>query len=409
MQSAAIVAEGSALPRRRSVRRLTGYDADLMHPLFSDRIMRIPSVSTLFHWRCTIALALALIALPGLAQISNETLMQQICGSPTPDVAALVQHPEIINFYLENDLVAGSDSNYTSGVKVSWVSANLKDYIHDPCLPHWVRALNRAFESVHPGRFTSRNMVVTAGQAMYTPRDKTATGVIPDDRPYAGWLYLGLGYNARDARRMDTVEVNLGVVGPAALARQSQDFIHSLRGIDRFNGWDNQLHNEPGLQIVAERKNKIWISDNKWGPAFDAISHYGVSVGNVATYANAGLELRAGSRLPDDFGTAPIRPGGDSNAPLAEGAAARRLTGSALHGFVSLDGRAVARDIFLDGNTFGDSHHVSKKNLVGDLSAGLAWQWPGAKLTYAYYMRSKEFRTQTKLQRYGSLTLSLEY
>lgn len=380
-----------------------------MHPPFFDRIMRIPSVSTLFHWRCTAALALALTALPGLAQITNETLMQQVCGSPTADVAALVQHPEIINFYLENDLVAGSDSNYTSGVKVSWVSANLKDYIHDPCLPHWVRALNRMFEGVHPGRFTSRNMVVTAGQAMYTPRDSTATGVIADDRPYAGWLYLGLGYNARDTRRMDTVEVNLGVVGPAALAEQSQDFIHSLRGIDRFNGWSNQLHNELGLQIVAERKNKFWISDNKSGPAFDAISHYGVSVGNVATYANAGLELRAGSRLPNDFGTAPIRPGGDSNAPLAEGAAARRLNAHALHGFVALDGRAVARDIFLDGNTFSDSHHVSKKNLVGDISAGLAWQWPGGKLTYAYYMRSKEFRTQSKLQRHGSLTLSLEY
>ncbi|MEO6352479.1 MAG: lipid A deacylase LpxR family protein [Oxalobacteraceae bacterium] len=369
--------------------------------------MRTPSRITLCRSACV--LALALTALPGLAQISNETLMQALCGSPTPGVTALAQHPEIINFYFENDLVAGSDSNYTNGVKVSWVSANLKDYINDPCLPRWVRTMNRAFEGIHPGRYTSRNMVVTAGQSMFTPHDKTATGVIADDRPYAGWLYLGLGYNARDERHMDTVEVNLGVVGPASLAEQSQNFIHSLRGIDRFNGWDNQLHNELGLQIVAERKNKIWVSANKSGPAFDAISHYGVSLGNVATYANAGLEFRAGSRLPNDFGTAPIRPGGDSNAPLTESAGLHRLAASALYGFVALDGRAVARDIFLDGNTFRDSHHVTKKYLVGDLSAGLAWQWPGGKLTYAYYMRSKEYLTQSKLQRHGSLTLSLEY
>lgn len=359
--------------------------------------------------RCASALALALSALPALAQSKDETLMQQLCGNPTPDMAALAEHPEIINFYLENDLVSGSDSDYTNGIKVSWVSANLKDYIHDPCLPRWVRTLNRGFESIHPGHYTSRNMVVTAGQAMYTPRNKQASGVIADDRPYAGWLYLGLGYNARDARQMDTVEVNLGMVGPASLAERSQDFIHSLRGIQRFNGWGNQLHNELGLQVVAERKNKIWISDNKFGPQFDAISHYGASLGNVATYANAGLELRMGSRLPNDFGTAPIRPASDSNAPLAEGAAARRLASNALHGFVALDARVVAWDIFLDGNTFGDSHHVAKKNLVGDLSAGLAWQWPGGKLTYAYYMRSKEFKTQSKEHRYGSLTLSLEH
>ncbi|NMM27613.1 MAG: lipid A deacylase LpxR family protein [Glaciimonas sp.] len=335
--------------------------------------------------------------------------MQELCGNPTPDVTALAQHPEIINFYLENDLVSGSDSDYTNGIKVSWVSANLKDYIHDPCLPVWVRTLNRAFESVHPGQYSSRNMVVTAGQAMYTPSDKKATGIVANERPYAGWLYLGLGYNARNARQMDTVEVNLGMVGPASLAEQSQDFIHNLRGIERFNGWSNQLHNELGLQMVAERKNKIWISENKSGPKFDAISHYGVSLGNVATYANAGLELRAGSRLPDDFGTAPIRPASDSNAPLAEGAASRRLADHALHAFVALDARAVVRDIFLDGNTFGDSHSVAKKNLVGDASAGLAWHWPGGKLTYAYYMLSKEYQTQSKLHRYGSLTLSLEY
>ncbi len=378
-----------------------------MHLPFIDQIMRLPSHFILCRLCC--ASTLALTALPGLAQISNETLMEQVCGNPTPDMAALGQNPGIINFYLENDLVSGSDSDYTNGVKVSWVSANLKDYTSDPCLPHWVRALNRAFESVHPGKYASRNMVVTAGQAMYTPSDKLATGIVKDDRPYAGWLYLGLGYNARDARKMETVEVNIGMVGPASLAEKSQDFIHNLRGIERFNGWDNQLHNELGLQIVAERKNKFWISDNKFGPEFDAISHYGLSLGNVATYANVGVELRAGSRLPNDFGTAPIRPGGDSNAPLAEGAASRRLTGSALHAFVSLDGRIVARDIFLDGNTFSNSHSVDKKNLVGDLSAGLAWQWPGGKITYAYYMRSKEFQSQDKAHRYGSLTLSLEY
>ncbi len=348
-------------------------------------------------------------ALPALAPcpVTAGEDEPSLCEESPPGIRALVRHPELYNFYFENDLFNGTDSDYTNGVKFSWVSANLKDYTRDPCLPHWVRKLNRLFETLHPGKYTSRNMVVTAGQSMYTPRDRSRTGLIPNDRPYAGWLYLGLGYNARDARQMDTVEVNLGVVGPAALARQTQDFVHNQRGIPRFNGWRNQLGNEPGIQLVAERKNRVWNASGS-GLKFDAITHYGASLGNILTYLNTGLELRAGRRIPNDFGTSPIRPAGDSNAPL-EGPVTRRFSDGGLHAFISADARAVVHDIFLDGNTFSDSHSVAKKRLTGDLASGLAWQWQGGKITYARYVRSKEFETQENAHGFSSITLSLEY
>lgn len=348
--------------------------------------------------------ALLLTCLPAQAA-SGE---QSHCAENLPGIVALGQHPEIYNLYFENDLFNGTDNGYTNGVKFSWVSANLKDYIYDPCLPLWVRRLNRIFEAVHPGRYTSRNMVVSGGQAMYTPRDKSRTDLIRDDRPYAGWLYLGLGYNARDERQMDAVEVNLGVVGPAALARQTQDFTHDLRGIPRFNGWDNQLGNEPGIQVVAERKNRLWESGGRTGPQFDAITHYGASLGNIKTHLNTGLELRVGNRLPNDFGSSPIRPAGDNNAPL-QGSGTRRLSDVGLHAFISVDARAVAHDIFLDGNTFSDSHSVAKKRWVGDMALGISGQWQGMKITYSHLLRSKEFETQDATHGYGSITLSLEY
>lgn len=329
------------------------------------------------------------------------------CGAK-PGVRALKHYPDVYNLYFENDLFAGTDNHYTNGVKLSWVSANLEDYVNDPCLPHWVRELNHYSEWLHPGAFDSRNMVVTFGQAMYTPTDPNRRDVIKDDRPYAGWLYLGLAYNARTERRMDTTEVDIGMVGPASLARQAQNFVHDLRGFQRFEGWGNQLHDELGLQFVRERKDRIYRHAERGGPQIDAITHYGYSLGNVRTYLNAGMEMRVGSFLPNDFGVSPIRPAGDSNAPLAEDAS-RRLGDSGIYGFVSLDGRAVAHDIFLDGNTFTDSHKVDKKYFVGDVAAGIAWQWPGGKITYAQYWRSKEFRTQQDAQSFGSVTLSLEY
>lgn len=308
---------------------------------------------------------------------------------------------------MENDLFNGTDSGYTSGVSFSWVSANLQDYLNDPCLPHWARQFNQFFEPTHPSPGTSRNMVITAGQLMFTPQDRTRTDVIRNDRPYAGWLYLGLGYNARNDQRMDSVEVNLGVVGPAALGQQSQNFIHDLRGIPRFNGWNNQLRNELGIQFVAERKKRIWEFKENTGTGFDAIAHYGTSLGNVKTYLNTGLTLRVG-RLPNDFGTSPIRPGGDSSTPL-EGHITHHFSQGGLHAFVSVDARLVARDIFLDGNTFADSPRIEKRRFVDDLAAGIAWQWPGGKLSYAQYRRSKEFCAQPNSHGYGSITLSIEY
>jgi hypothetical protein len=51
-----------------------------------------------------------------------------------------------------------------------------------------------------------------------------------------------------------------------------------------------------------------------------------------------------------------------------------------LSGFIfgAVDGRAVARDIFLDGSTFRDSRSVNKEPFVADISAGvglIAGRW----------------------------------
>ena len=368
----------------------------------------MPLSTTRFSGRKRLFSSLALVCLTLSGQaIAEDDYEHTRCGAK-PGVKELKNYDGVYNFYFENDLFAGTDNNYTNGVKLSWVSANLEDYTSDPCLPKWIRRLNHFSRHIQPGMYESRNMVVTGGQQMYTPTDRTRSDLITNDRPYAGWLYMGLAYNARTEKEMDTVEINVGMVGPASLARQTQNLIHDWRGIDRFNGWDNQLNNELGILYVREKKRRVMQINDAGGLKFDAITHYGYALGNVKTYANAGVEMRFGNFLPNDFGTSPIRPASDSNAPLPANAS-RRLSEGGLHAFVSVDGRAMAHNIFLDGNTFSDSHSVSKRYLVGDVAAGVAWQWRGGKITYAQYLRSKEFHGQVKPQSFGSVTVSLEY
>jgi len=70
------------------------------------------------------------------------------------------------------------------------------------------------------------------GQNIFTPEDTAATQLIPEDRPYAGWLYMGFGMVANQGtKRYDKLELEIGVVGPYAFAEDVQTFWHSLLGL----------------------------------------------------------------------------------------------------------------------------------------------------------------------------------
>lgn len=63
--------------------------------------------------------------------------------------------------------------------------------------------------------------------------------------------------------------------------------------------------------------------------------------------------------------------------------------------FVGVEGRAIAHNIFLDGNTFASSQHVDKKPFVGDLTAGATFFWKDdVRLDIGLLIRTKEFYGQ---------------
>ena len=316
-----------------------------------------------------------------------------------------------LNAYVENDLFSETDQYYTSGIRFSWVSPDVNDYIESEELPNWVRSLNRRltfFHQNHEG--LKRNVVVSFGQQIYTPQDEFRTDLIEDDRPYAGWLYLGLGYQTRALDRLDTLELRFGMVGPSARGQEAQDFIHDLRGFTRFQGWDNQLRDEPGFIATWEHKRKLsWIQPgSRFG--YDWIGHGGFALGNVQTHLNAGGEFRIGWGLPDDFGTSAIRPGGENSTP--DSAWDTRVFTDhrwGLHAFVSFDVELVVRNIFLDGNSFRSSHSVPKESVVAEAALGFSYSYGGGRVSYAHIFRSREFSFQARSHSYGSLAVSYTF
>ena len=54
--------------------------------------------------------------------------------------------------------------------------------------------------------------------------------------------------------RLDTLQLDVGLVGPAAGGAFVQNNFHRFIGDTTANGWANQLHNEPTLDLTFERR-----------------------------------------------------------------------------------------------------------------------------------------------------------
>lgn len=309
--------------------------------------------------------------------------------------------------YFENDLFNGTDSNYTNGAKLSIISPDLSPHAHDGKLPR------RVLEFIHDIPFIEKStpnythqVEFAVGQNMYTPSDTGKFELIENDRPYGGWTYISTSYHRKNEARdfmsfMDTVEIQLGIVGPESYAEETQKLVHELRDLDQPNGWNNQLKNEPGLAVAFERK---WLFHPVLTDAFgySAITHTGAALGNVYTYLNAGVELRLGWNIPtEDFGVSLIRPAGSTRLKIED-----RFI---MFVFGAVNGKAVARDIFLDGNTFTDSHSIGKNYFVADIAGGLAVNYKRIILTWTQVMRTKEFKGQENEHSFGAIALSFSF
>lgn len=303
----------------------------------------------------------------------------------------------------ENDsLSSGADRNYTSGIKLAYVSPV-------DVMPKWVRKLDgltRAVTNARPSFFG-----VAVGQSIFTPQDISANPPPPNQHPYAGWLYgqvmMAAEENviARAPRYVDLYELEFGMVGPAALGRQSQRGIHQALGAPDPKGWDHQLKDEFAVAATLERRWRAEkVFDNLPGDIeVDAAPGIGVTLGTLRTEAKVGASFRLGQNLASDYGAPRVRPGLGGVGYFK----ADHMFSWYLFGGVDL--RAVGRNIFLDGNTFRDSAHVDKKPFVVDAQAGLALQTGDWRLAYTYVTRTEEFEGQGEQQDFGALALSWRF
>ncbi len=248
-----------------------------------------------------------------------------------------------------------------------------------------------------------RRVGFSVGHNLYTPENKVRTDRILDDRPYGAFLYAGLAFQSQSDSQLNTVELDIGVVGPAALGEPIQNNVHRIIGSDEAHGWDNQLQNEPGVVLVFERKWR-YLAETAGGYGIDVIPHVAGSIGNVFTYGGAGLTFRLGDDLSVDFGPPRIRPALPGSAAFD-----KPLDRLAWYIFAGGEARGVLRDIFLDGNTLGSKQSIGKRPFVLEAQAGLAIVIRQTRFSYTQVWRSKEFDGQKRPDYFGSISVSTKF
>ncbi|MGI3902597.1 MAG: lipid A deacylase LpxR family protein [Janthinobacterium lividum] len=309
----------------------------------------------------------------------------------------------------DNDglLPDGRDRHYTQGAMLSYLSPKLDSRDFATAL---YDAVPNQFPFMQMNPDSQRKFDLVVGQSFFTPVKYHDVVPDPEDRPFAGFLYGGGSLLEETGGRMlENLEILVGVVGPDALARQTQELFHAATGFNNGNldqSWSHQLKNEPGIMVSYDRHWKV-LQFSVAGFEVDAIPDAGVTVGNVMTYAEIGGQLRIGQNLGADYGIPRIRPALSGTNWFDVAAMSSRL---GWYLFAGVQGRAVAHNIFLDGSSFQDSPSVKKNILVGDFSTGASLFWSDyVKLDLSFTDRSEEFTTQRQADHFGNANLSFRF
>lgn len=295
----------------------------------------------------------------------------------------------------ENDFLGGkSDKHYSQGIELS--------YAKQGDTPNLLVKLADLIPTYEPGQ--RHGVTYLIGQKVFTPEDISSTDLQANDRPYAGYIYGAINYMnsielTADQQHVNFLELSIGLIGPSALGEEIQNFLHNLIDIDTAEGWDHQLHDELTLGAGYAHKWRNFFN-SKQTIQTEISPHTAIVIGNVYTYAAAGIMLRWGQGLKRDMGPPNIRPGFLGSTYFVP-----RFDPN-WYFYFGHEIRLVGHNIFLDGNTNIDSHRVDKKSLVGDIVLGFAFHKNRMRFAISQNIRSKEFTQQQENSKFGSLNFT---
>lgn len=300
--------------------------------------------------------------------------------------------PFSLTYHQENDgpwpnPFDGTDRYYTHGIALS--------VTHQP---EWAKKLADLLP--FGGGVARPGAGYLFAHEMYTPEDLSQSELITEDRPYAGYAYLGVAHQRASRGALDHLQLDVGAIGPITQADRIQSYAHEAWGGRDPRGWHNQLENETTVQLMIERR---WRLETGGRFGMQLIPATSIDLGTVLGQIRLGTTLRVGFNLPDDFG--PSRFG------VTRQSTAEPQPGLGLFGFAGAAGRLVSHNRLISGNEHLSTSGRSIESLLGELSLGggvvLRFGSWSLEANYAQLIVTPQFRGQEGRHRYGSARFTI--
>ena len=342
--------------------------------------------------------------------ISNA-VAQELIKPPEPsDWQVIVQ--------LDNDLFAGSDRDYTNGIRVGIVQEFSLESEKGQRLNNRLRGgAKKIRDRLQSMRLNDDdNLRFARGfgltQLIFTPEDPLALSSPEGERPYAGWLGLEYSLHVKADNLVNSLTLSVGTTGDASQAQPAQNWVNrNISGSPIFQGWDSQVPSELTVNVNFDHKQRFKrlsrsISGHNW-LEIDGYYETGVAAGNFRSDAYLGSLARIGYRLPKNFSTPRVQIGSYGHQLFTD----QNDYGNKFSAFAFAGARAsaVLHDITLDGPVFRDfDTGVESKPLVGELVYGLGIRYRKMDLLFSQTVRSDEFAGQTENLKFGSFMLRFQ-
>jgi hypothetical protein len=255
---------------------------------------------------------------------------------------------------LDNDAFFGTDRWYTSGGRISRVSGEVE----------W-----------------------SLVQEIYTP-DAKNWDFGKEDRIPSARLFVAYARHDRSPGVFQTLELGLGVNGPAALGRETTQAVHRVISAAHVD-WSRQPGNRLDAHLALTRTQTVGGDRLK--------VHYGAQFGSQVAFAHAGFELRAG-----DISLASSQLRFAPTPPFADGA-------NGWSAYAGLSGRAIARNELIGRDYDPYGPELTRRRTVGRVAAGVALTGAWGAVTFDLVSDSQEFEGQRHPHRFGSLAIHLPF
>ena len=298
----------------------------------------------------------------------------------------------------ENDSFFKDDALYSNGLFLNW-GYNHVSALDEDNLPAWIAYLAN---KTHLVTSADKQFAINYGfgHQLQTAIDKTTEELVEEDAPYVSLLAWEVNLIAYDELISDEVGLILGAVGPMTGGEFVQSVVHGVIGATDPKGWDNQINNEAVFRAQARRTWRVYETD-LWNGEFDLLTGVDGGLGNLRSDLATGIGLRFGQQLTKNFSSASVFPiqkfNGLNNSPYG------------WYLFLNASASYVANDIFIDGNTFQDSHSVDLIHTQATVSAGIMANIYDFSILYTLLYSTDEYEGQAEPSRYGSIAITYHF